>query len=57
MQVDEQTEQLCGLALMAGREELCPGAECPLWDDGSCALEHLTADGELSVDTWANDPA
>ena len=50
MDVAEQTEHLCLLALRAGREEICPGGECPLWEEGGCALERLSADGELYVD-------
>jgi hypothetical protein len=50
-----ETKRLCALALRAGREELCPGDECPLWENGSCALERLTADGELG-DEWSDGP-
>jgi hypothetical protein len=52
MDVREQTARLCALALRADREEVCPGAECPLWEDGDCALERMTADGESGVDSW-----
>jgi hypothetical protein len=57
MDVAAQTTGLCVLALRAGREEVCPGAECPLWEDGGCALERLTADGELYGDEWSDDLA
>jgi hypothetical protein len=50
MDVAAQTERLCLLALWAGREEICAGAECPLWENGSCALERIGADGELVDD-------
>lgn len=57
MDVAAQTTGLCVLALRAGREEVCPGEECPLWEDGGCALERLTADGELYGDEWSDDLA
>jgi hypothetical protein len=47
MHLAEQTQPLCALTLRADREEVCPGEECPLWEDGGCALERMTADGEL----------
>ena len=52
MDVAVQTDRLCLLALRAGREEVCPGSECPLWEDGSCSLERMRADGELDDDQW-----
>lgn len=55
MDVAEQTERLCALALRAGREDPCPGEECPLWEHGACVLERMTADGELFVDSWPED--
>jgi hypothetical protein len=55
MDVAEQTARLCVLALRAEREELCPGKECPLWEDGACALERMTAEGELYVDAWPDE--
>lgn len=53
--VAAQTKRLCLLALRAGREEVCPGEECPLWENGGCALERLSANGELDVDEWPED--
>ena len=55
MDVSEQTSSLCALALRADREEVCPGAECPLWENGGCALERLAAEDELYVDAWPED--
>lgn len=55
MDVAEQTERLCVLALRAGREEPCSGEECPLWEHGSCGLERLTEDDELYL-TWTDEP-
>jgi hypothetical protein len=52
-----ETKRLCALALRAGREEVCPGEDCPLWEDGGCALELLTRDGELYADEWSADLA
>jgi hypothetical protein len=56
MEVAEQTRRLCALALRAGRDEPCPGAECPLWENGECALERMSADGELYIDGWPDEP-
>jgi hypothetical protein len=50
MDVAAQDTPLCALALRAGRAEVCPGADCPLWEDDGCALERLSADGELYDD-------
>jgi hypothetical protein len=55
MDVAAQTERPCVLALRAGREEVCPGSECPLWEEGGCALERMGADGELVDDPWLVD--
>jgi hypothetical protein len=44
--VSGQTERLCLLAMPAGREEVCASEDCPLWENGSCALENLPPDGE-----------
>jgi hypothetical protein len=55
MDVAEQTERICALALRAGRRELCTGEECPLWESGDCALERLSAAGELYVDGWPDE--
>jgi hypothetical protein len=55
MDVAEQSQLLCLLALRAGRREVCPGEECPLWEEGGCALERLSADGELYVDEWPDE--
>jgi hypothetical protein len=55
MDVAAQTERLCVLALRAEREEPCPGEECPLWEDESCALERMAADGELYLDAWPDE--
>lgn len=55
MELAEQTQRLCALAFRAGREEPCPGAECPLWENEECALERLSADGELHDDAWPDD--
>jgi hypothetical protein len=55
MDVAEQSQPLCALALRADRRERCPGAECPLWENGDCALERLAAEGELYVDAWPED--
>jgi hypothetical protein len=52
MDVVAQDRSLCALALRAGRKELCPAEECPLWEDDGCALERLSADGELYGDEW-----
>jgi hypothetical protein len=57
MDVVDPAGRLCALALLAGREEVCPGEACPLWEDGGCALERLAAEGELYVDAWPDDPA
>jgi hypothetical protein len=56
MDVAEQARPLCALALRADRRELCPGAECPLWENGECALERLSAEGELYIDGWPEEP-
>ena len=54
MDVDELSMRPCALALRAGRSEICPGDECPLWEGGECVLERLTAEGELyDDDDWA----
>jgi hypothetical protein len=50
MDVSGQTERLCLLAMLAGREELCASEECPLWENGSCVLENLPPDGEPDAD-------
>ena len=42
-------ERLCDLAASAGRREVCPEEECPLWEGGGCSLEHLLAEGDLDV--------
>jgi hypothetical protein len=55
MDVAEQSERLCVLALRAGRRDLCPGDACPLWEDGGCALERMSADGELVDNAWRYD--
>jgi hypothetical protein len=55
MDVAAQTDRPCLLALRAGREEACSRADCPLWEDGGCALERLVAEGELDVDEWAEE--
>jgi hypothetical protein len=55
MDVAEQTERICALALWAGREEVCPGHECPLWEGGVCALERMSAQGELYADAWPDE--
>jgi hypothetical protein len=55
MDVSEQTKRPCALALRAGREEVCPGEVCPLWEQGSCTLERMSADNELFVDGWPED--
>jgi hypothetical protein len=55
MEVAEQTEHLCQLALQAGRRDVCPGEQCPLWEDGGCAVERLIAEGELYEDKWPED--
>lgn len=55
MDVADQTGALCVLALRAGREETCAGEVCPLWEQGACALERMTADPELFVDRWPED--
>jgi hypothetical protein len=55
MDVVDPAGRLCALALLAGREEVCPGEACPLWENGGCALERLTAEGELYVDAWPDD--
>ena len=41
-----QTDRPCLLALRAGRVEVCPGEDCPLWEHGACFLEALTTEGE-----------
>jgi hypothetical protein len=51
MEVRNQSLTLCALALRANREAVCPGAECSLWENGGCALERLTAAGELDGDS------
>ena len=40
----------------AGHGEPCAYEECPLCENGACALEKLTADGEPDEDwpDWAN---
>jgi hypothetical protein len=55
MDVVAQDRSLCALALRAGRKELCPGEECPLWEDDGCALERLSADDELYGDEWPDE--
>jgi hypothetical protein len=59
MDIAEEVQPLCLLALRADRREFCPGAECPLFENGECALERLSAQGELYIDAWPddNDPA
>lgn len=52
MDVAAQAEHLCFLALQAGRQEACPGEECPLWEVGGCAVERMIAEGNLYVDEW-----
>jgi hypothetical protein len=54
--VDPAGQRLCALALLAGHEEACPGERpAPFGRVGDCALERLTAEGELYVDTWPDD--
>ncbi len=50
-QTDEGvTERLCELAARAGRKEICPEDECPLWENGECSLQRLLVeDGEDAV--------
>lgn len=55
MDVAQQTEKLCLLALQAGRREVCPGEECPLWEEGGCAVERMIAEGELYTDDVRED--
>ena len=55
MDVVDPAGRLCALALLAGREGVCPGKAGPLWENGGCALERLTAEGELYVDAWPDD--
>jgi hypothetical protein len=55
MDVVDPAGRLCALALLGGREEVCPDEACPLWEDGGCALERLTAEGELYADAWPED--
>jgi hypothetical protein len=40
----EVVERLCELAARAGRREVCPAGECPLWENGACSLERLLSD-------------
>lgn len=41
------TPKLCSLRAEVGERELCPGPECPFWEDGGaivepgCAIERL----------------
>jgi hypothetical protein len=41
------TPKVCSLRAAVGERELCPGAECPFWEDGagrataSCTIERL----------------
>ena len=51
MEVADQSERVCALALRAGRHETCPGPECPLWENG-CSLERMAAEDELYVDDF-----
>jgi hypothetical protein len=55
MDVVDAAGRLCALALLADREEVCPGEACPLWEDRGCAVERLAAEGELYVDAWPED--
>jgi hypothetical protein len=44
-ETDQGVEQrLCELAARAGRREVCPEDECPLWEDGECSLQRLLAE-------------
>jgi hypothetical protein len=52
-----EADHLCLLALQAGRREVCPGGECPLWEDGECAVERLIAEAELCNDEWPEGDA
>jgi hypothetical protein len=46
----QTVEQACELAARAGRFEACPGAECPLWENGGCSLERLLAEEDVPID-------
>jgi hypothetical protein len=46
-------ERLCELAARAGRREICPEVECPLWENGACSLPRLLA--ESAEDAVPND--
>jgi len=49
------SKKVCLLALQAGRREVCPGEECPLWEDGGCAVERMIEEGELYNDSGLED--
>ena len=55
MDVAQQAEKLCLLALQAGRREVCPGQDCPLWEEDGCSVERMIAEGELYKDEWPGD--
>ena len=55
--VAEQPHKLCLLALQAGRREVCPGRECPLWEEGGCAVERMIAEGDLYTDDFPEEAA
>ena len=58
MDIAEHADKLCLLALQAGRQEVCPGEECPLWERGGCAVERMIAEGDLDRDDVPDsDPA
>jgi hypothetical protein len=40
----QTVERLCELARRAGKREVCPDEECPLWEAGACSLESLLAE-------------
>jgi hypothetical protein len=57
MNVAKHADKLCLLALQAGRHEVCPGEECPLWETGGCAVERMIAEGDLFDDAPPEDEA
>jgi hypothetical protein len=53
--------RLCRIEQSLGRSEICPGADCPMWErarganSGDCLFEKLDLAGRHDLATWIHD--
>lgn len=53
--------RLCRIEQSLGRTEICPGANCPLWEQagsangGGCLFERLDLAGRQDLAAWLHD--